>query len=212
MALGTRLTPYKKKLRELGILVTQDPTICDYLAAPAIVRTQKFLCALAAGAPILSSHFVDTCIDDGEIPPVEKFLLKDTVNEKRFKLKLKDVIRRAKASAHRLLDDIAICCTPDIVNGHETYKAIAEANGAKFYLYRGRGGFVLQKSAGEEADLESVYLISGTKPEERKLWPKFEKMASDGGLQPRIVVADWLLDSAMSQEIKWDDSYLVARD
>jgi hypothetical protein len=197
----------------LGILITQDPSSCDYLAAPAIVRTQKFLCALATGATIVSSDFVDICIDDGRIPPIEKFLLKDTANEKRFKLKLKDVARRAKVNAHKLLEDVAICCTADIVNGPETYKAIAEANGAIFYVYRGRGGFVLQKSVGEDDDyVEPVYLLSGTKPEEKNLWPKFEKMASDGGLEPRIVVTDWLLDSAMSQEIKWDNSYLVAND
>jgi len=41
-----------------------------------MVRTQKFLCALASGPTIVSTDFIDTCIKDGEMPEVEDFLLK----------------------------------------------------------------------------------------------------------------------------------------
>jgi hypothetical protein len=178
-----------------------------------MVRTQKFLCALASGATIVSSDFIDVCLESGEMPPVEKYLLKDTPNEKRFQLKLKDAVRRAKFNSRRLLQDIAVCCTADIVNGADTFRAIVEANGGTFYVYRGRGGFVLKRDdnevEGEHHEEEPIYLLSGIKPDEKKLWPKFEQMARDGGMVPRIVVTEWLLDTAMSQEIKWDDSYLT---
>jgi Regulator of Ty1 transposition protein 107 BRCT domain len=174
-----------------------------------MVRTQKFLCALASGATILSSEFIDTCLEEGEVAPVEQFLLKDSDNEKRFKLKLKDAVKRAKINKRRLLQDVAICCTSDINNGPNTFKAIVESNGGTFYVYRGRGGFVLKKDSDEDIIDEPLYLLSGVKPEEKKLWPKFEEMARAGGMQPRIVVTEWLLDTAMSQEMRWDESYLT---
>ncbi len=197
----------------MGILVTQDPYNCTHLAAPCMVRTQKFLCALASGATILSSDFIDVCLESGEMPPVEKYLLKDAPNEKRFKLKLKDAVKRAKFNSRRLLQDVAVCCTADIANGPETFRAIVEANGGIFYVYRGRGGFVLKRDENEEDEdhheNEPIYLLSGLKPDEKKVWPKFEQMARDGGMVPRIVLTEWLLDTAMSQEIKWDDNYLT---
>lgn len=197
----------------MGILVTQDPYNCTHLAAPSMVRTQKFLCALASGATIVSSDFIDVCLESGEMPPVDKYLLRDASNEKRFKLKLKDAVRRAKFNSRRLLQDVAVCCTADIINGPETFRAIVEVNGGTFFVYRGRGGFVLKRDEEEDEEAhheeEPIYLLSGLKPDEKKLWPKFEQMARDGGMVPRIVVTEWLLDTAMSQEIKWDDSYLT---
>jgi hypothetical protein len=177
-----------------------------------MVRTQKFLCALASGAVIVSSDFIDVCLENGEMPPVEQYLLKDAANEKRFKLKLKDAVKRARFNERRLLQDVAVCCTPDIINGPDTFRAIVEANGGIFYVYRGRGGFVLKKGENETEDRpenEPIYLLSGVKPDEKKLWPKFEQMARDGGMVPRIVLTEWLLDTAMSQEIKWHDRYLT---
>src|SRR5438045_6111254 len=111
----------------MGILVSQDPYSCTHLAAPCIVRTQKFLTALASRATILSSDFIDACLKHGQIPPPEQYLLKDMENEKKFGLKLKDSVKRAKANKRRLLQDIAICCTAHIRNGQEPYKAIVEA-------------------------------------------------------------------------------------
>jgi hypothetical protein len=195
----------------MGILVTQDPNHCTHLAAPSLVRTQKFLCALACGATIVSTDFINECIATGELPSVEKFLLKDTQNEKRFQLKLKESIKRAKDNRRHLLHGVAVYCTEQIGNGPDTFKAVVEANGGMFYIYRGRGGAVIKPSnSDDEEEVEPVYLLSGLKPEEKRLWPKFEMMARDGNMEPRIVVTEWILDTAMSQSIKWNPVYLAS--
>lgn len=204
----------KKKLRELGILVVHDATNCTHLAAPAMVRTQKFLCALANGPIIVSTDYIDTCIQKGALPNVDEFLLKDEDNEKKFKLKLKDVVARAKANKRNLLRRVVIYCTVDIPNGPDTFKAIVESNGGQFHLYRGRGGAQIKPTKPEEDDEEPepVYLITGPRPEERRLWPKFVEMAENGNMIPRIVHTEWLLDVAMSQQLKWSDKYLAVND
>ncbi|RDL42012.1 BRCT protein [Venustampulla echinocandica] len=199
----------KKKLRELGIQIVQDPKKCTHLAAPAMVRTKKFLCALAMGPTIVRSDFIDACIKTGEVPDAEDFNLKDSDNEKKFKLKLKDVGRRAKANKRSLLKRVPIYCTQDIPNGPETYEDIVKANGGIFAIYNGKPTIKKTNPAEDEIGPEPVYLITGQKPTERKLWPSFAAMARDGNMLPRIVTTDWILDVAMAQQQKWDDSYLA---
>ncbi len=193
----------------MGILVTQDPKTCTHLAAPNVVRTKKFLCSLASGPEVLSSDFVETCIKQSKLPKVEDFLLKDPENEKKFGVKLKDVVIRAKANRRCLLRQVPIYCTESIANGSTTYKEIVEANGGTIYLYTGRP--VVKKIDPEEDDgpAEPVYLITGHTPKEKALWPTFEQMAKEGNMIPRVVVAEWLLEVAMAQHHKWNMKYLA---
>lgn len=194
----------------MGIHVVQNPLKCTHLAAPTLVRTQKFLCALTVAPIVLSSDFIDACIEKGEVPPCEKFLLKDKTTESRYDLKLKDVIGRAKANKGSLLRLVPICCTAEVPSGTATYDAIVKANGGIMSIYRARPNSTIKKSDPEEDDVvEPVYLISGNRPEERRLWPKFEETAKAGNLEPRIVSTEWLLDVAMSQQLRWDEKYLV---
>ncbi len=178
-----------------------------------MVRTQKFLRTLARGPEVINSSFIDACLDTGKRPDTEKFRLKDTENEKKFGVKLDMAIARARANRGRLLWGIAVYCTAEIRNGFASYQTIAEANGAIFKLYRARSGTTIRPTSAEEdggADPEPVYLISSTSAAEKLLWPKFEDMARKGHMEPRIVAADWLLNVAMTQELVWDDKYLVS--
>lgn len=190
-------------------MVVQDPSSCSHLAAPKMVRTKKFLCALATGPVVVSSEFIDSCIRNKKIPNVKDFLLQDEDSEKKFKLKLHDAISRAKANKRSLLRGVPIYCTTEIPNGPETYKAIVESNGGIFSIYRARGGSTIKPTKPEEDDgpPEPVYLLTGGRPEERKLWDKFSEMAKAGNMIPRIVAHEWLLDVAMSQQLKWSDKY-----
>lgn len=201
-------------MRALGILVTQDPNNCSHLAAPSIIRTQKFLTALASGCTLLSTAFLDTCLDTNELPPLDKFLLKDTANEKKYGIKLKDVLTRAKSNKKHLLRNVVVYCTAEIPNGFETYKAIVEANGGIFSVYRGRGGTIIRPAKeGEEdpTDGDPVYLLTGARSEEKRLWPKFEQMVKDGKMEPKVVSTEWILATAMSQQNVWKPSYLMAK-
>jgi hypothetical protein len=176
-----------------------------------MVRTQKFLCALATGPVIVSSEFIDACIRDGELPDAKDYLLHDQDSEKKFKLKLQDAISRAKENNRGLLRGVPIYCTAEIPNGPETYRAIVQSNGGIFNIYRARGGSTIKPTNPEDDDgpPEPVYLLTGTRPEERKLWDKFSEMAKAGNMIPRVVLHEWLLDVSMSQQLKWSEKYLA---
>lgn len=197
-----------------------DPTNCTHLAAPSIIRTQKFICALAHAPIVLSTSFVDQCLEENKKFSPEKFLLNDPEGEKRLGIKLTDVITRVKENKGRLLQGYSIHCTETVHGGFDTYKSIVEANGGKCLLYRARAGSSTSRVGGIDGDVddtvsdtpEYAYLLSGVAHDEVRLWPKFRVMAQASGKTPRIVRTDWMLDLALSQRVTWHEMYELTED
>lgn len=161
---------------------------------------------------MISSTFIDKALEDGAVPDVDSFILKDKDAETRFDFKLQLSVGRAKANRGRLLQGVPVYCTENIRNGSDSYKAIAEANGAIFKLYRARSGITIKPTTAEEdggAAPDPVYLLSGVSKEEKQMWARFKEMAEKGNMEPRIVSADWLLDVAMAQQVRFDKKFLI---
>ncbi|CAG1976619.1 unnamed protein product [Fusarium graminearum] len=204
----------RKKLREMGIQIVGEGQPCDYLAAPNVVRTVKFLCALSRGPSVISSDFIEQALDTGNLPDVEGFILKDKDAEKKYKIDLEKSVARARANRGKLLLGVPIYCTEKIRNGPDSYRAIAEANGAIFKIYRARSGTTIRPTTAEEegnAPPEPVYLLSSDARDEKALWDRFREMARGGNMEPRVVVPDWLLDVAMAQQVRFDEDFLVEK-
>ena len=201
----------------MGILIVPEVASCTHLASPHILRTQKFICALAHAPVILSTRFVEDCLSQNKRLEPEDYLLQDTEGEKRMGFKLTDSLGRAKSNKGRLLQGYVVFCTENIHGGFETYRSIAQVNGGKCLLYRARAGSTATLRAGEEEETDGpeagssgyVYLISGTTPEEAKLWPKFQQMIEGMGKSPLVVRHDWILDLALSQKHQWRDVYVL---
>lgn len=202
----------RRKLRDVGIQIVQENQPCDYLVAPQVVRTVKFLSALARGAVVLSSEFIEKVLELGQVPEPEDFILKDEDSERRYGFKLEQSMARARANRGKLLRGIPVYCTEKIHNGPESYRSIAEANGAIFKLYRARSGTTIKPTTAEEdgfAKPEPVYLLTGSSADEQQMWERFRDMAEKGNMEPRIVAADWLLDVAMAQQVRFKDKFLI---
>ena len=195
-----------------------DAITCTHLAAPNIVRTEKFICALAHAPTIVSTDFIDDCLDQDELLDPDDYLLDDEDGEKRLGYKLSDSLRLAQKNKGKLLKGYAIYCTESIHGGFETYRAIINVNGGKCHLYRARAGSHTGLQSNQEEDEpqpgdrrtpQHIYLISGVTPEEARLWPKFRQMAAEMGKIPRVVRNDWMLNLALSQEVHWKDTYAL---
>lgn len=177
-----------------------------------MVRTVKFLCALARGPTVISSTYIDKILETGKVPDVDEFILHDKETEKRYSFSLEKSVARAKSNRGKLLLGVPIYCTEKIRNGPDSYKAIAEANSAIFMIYRARSGTTIRPTTAEEdgnAPPEPVYLLSSNTPEEKALWERFQDMARKGNMEPRVVAPDWLLDVAMAQQVRFDKKFLV---
>lgn len=161
---------------------------------------------MAYAPTILSIAFIDECLEKNEFLNPEDFLLQDKANEKRFHISLAESQKRAKENRNKLLEGRTIYCVENIHGGFDTYKSIIEANGGQCNLYRGRPGTMVpsrradsETSTAEEAALAEVFLISGQ--DQERLWSRFRQMAEGSRKIPRIVRSEWLIESAMAQEI-----------
>ncbi|KAL8949659.1 MAG: hypothetical protein Q9222_004260 [Ikaeria aurantiellina] len=218
---GKREAEDKNRLRDMGILVTQDPLHCTHLASPSIVRTKKFVCALARAPMVISTDFVNDCLAKNSRLEPEDYLLSDPAGEQKVGCKLSDAVSRAKNHRGHLLRGMSLYCTETVKGGFDVFKAITEANGGKCLLYKARAGSTIASKAGgqedEPEDMDTddpqyIYLISGSTPAEAALWPKFRQMVQGTGKLPRIAETDWLLNSALRQELHWDEIYALSEE
>ncbi len=161
---------------------------------------------------MVSSGWIEECLDTKSLADPKGYLLRDKDNERKFGLSLQTSVERARKNKGKLLWNVPIYCTASIKNGTDSYKAIAEANGAIFMVYAARSGTTIKPTSPEDdvGGPEPVYLLSTTNAEEKKLWKKFEDMARKGNMEPRVVASDWLLDVVMKQELGFDRRYLVS--
>ncbi|GLA36930.1 hypothetical protein AnigIFM63309_003428 [Aspergillus niger] len=204
----------KRQLRELGILVVQDARRCSHLAAPSILRTPKFVNALAYGPAIVSIDFITQCLEKDELLDPADFPLKDDASEKKYGFSLEEAKMNAKKNKNKLLRGYQIHCVETIRGGFDAFKSIVDANGGDCSLFRGRVSYRSQREESEEESSgdddrsrKEVYLLSSTSADHTKLWPRFRQMVLNRGKTPRIVRVDWLLDIAMSQTLRAADAY-----
>jgi hypothetical protein len=212
-------------LRQLGVLLTQDPKEVDILVAPKLLRTKKFVCALAGAPLVVDTSFLDAALDKKELvenPP----MLKDRDGEERLGFRLTESLNRARQNNRKLFGGWSIHVTKDVKGGFDTYKDIITLNGGEALLYVGRTGASMAKrraqddpaaghesqNQGEDDEFDCVYLVSGESGPEIKMWKTFRKEAEKHDLRARIVTPDWVLNAALSQEIVFREKYLLDED
>ena len=210
----------RQTLRQMGVQLIQDPSNVDILVAPKILRTRKFVCALASAPLVVDTTYLDHALKQKSLQESPS-LLQDHDTEYRLGFKLSEALDRAKINNHKLLRGWHIFVTKDVAPGFETYKEIIELNGGDAYLYAGRTGMTLPRrrlrddpEAGEESqhqgadeEFDFAYLVSGVSAGEQKLWKAFRDITRKQGLEARVVKNDWLLNAAMAQEVTWRDEW-----
>lgn len=169
---------------------------------------------MAGGPTLLSINFVEQCLAQRKLLDPNDFPLRDDEGELRYRMKLPQAIQRARTNSGDLLRGRTIYVTEDVHGGFDTYRAIVEVNGGECRLFRGRTNInILGDDKRDEDSIEGrIYLVSGTSASEGKLWPKFRSMVEQCGKEPRIVKTDWILDLALSQELRYDSQYSLTEE
>src|SRR4051812_30269450 len=104
-------------MREIGLYITDDSRRVDLLCAPKIVRTRKFVSALACAPTVVSTSYLDYALKHNKLPPPEKHLLHDREFEKQHKFRLHEALERAKQNKNHLLRNWTIFCTEKVTGG-----------------------------------------------------------------------------------------------
>jgi hypothetical protein len=181
----------------------EEAAQCTYLAAPQLVRTEKFCCALARAPVIVSTKWVEDCIEQEELLDTDGYLLKDKEGEKRLNLNLAQSLARAKKNGGQLLGGQNVFCTKGVHGGVEVCRKIVEANGGICVQFKGT------KKPANVPDSEKYILLSGDSAADKAMWPKFKTMAHNAGRAFVIYRSDWLLETAMNQQIEWNDKHTI---
>lgn len=194
----------RKTLQELGIEIVSDAAMATHVAVPKVVRSAKFLTALAQGLEMISTTYIDHCLKEQEFLDPGDYQLSD-VGEYRDQItSIADILRNAKVNKQKLLKGYVLYGTDKVTGGFETMKSVVEANGGTLTPYRGRTVKIPGPEANSQSDDPHVfaYLITNESAEERRLWPKFLKAAEESQRTGRVLRSEWLYRTALQQEIQ----------
>ncbi|KAF8058683.1 hypothetical protein FPV67DRAFT_1523362 [Lyophyllum atratum] len=183
-----------KVLTKLGVKITTRPAECTHLLAPHLVRTEKFLCALANAPFILTEKWATesaaakTLLDEG------KYFLNDKGNEGKFDFVLADALARAKELQGTLFSKMVFYITPKVPIDIKLLKNVVTACGGQVNT---QPPTLRILNASPER-----FIISC--PEDASIWRPVAQAHP-------VYTHELILTSALKQEINWkNESYRVA--
>ncbi|KDQ26961.1 hypothetical protein PLEOSDRAFT_168763 [Pleurotus ostreatus PC15] len=175
-----------KRLVKLGVKMVEKASECTHLLAPHLVRTEKFLCAIAVNAFILKSEWATASAAANELLPEETYFLEDDANERKYNVKLADVLLRAKSNQGQLFAKKTFHVTPKVSIDLKLLKNVIAANG---------GQMTTQAPTSRTFNSENKYLISC--PEDASIWRPFAQHRP-------VYTTELVLSGALKQEVDWD--------
>lgn len=140
---------------KLGVTFTTRPSECTHLLAQGVVRTEKFLCALAMQSYILSEQWAIASADAKKLlrasfslfhrdilPSIrtahlaeEHFVLKDKVGEDKYNVDLARALRLSKKNQGKLLQGHTFYVTPRVSIDTKLLKNVVNACGGQVRLF-----------------------------------------------------------------------------
>ncbi|KIP02673.1 hypothetical protein PHLGIDRAFT_111799 [Phlebiopsis gigantea 11061_1 CR5-6] len=183
-----------RALTKMGVKFTTKPLECTHLVARAIVRTEKFLVAMAVAPHIVTDKWVEACVSKKKIMPEKDYILKDPDNEKRYHYKLADALSRAHKKGRKLFEGKTFYVTPKVPVDAKLLKAVITAGG---------GQFSSQNPTVRILKGHSSRFVVST-PADVSIW---RPLAEQGF---PVYSQELVLTSVLRQEVDWDDkAYFV---
>ncbi|KAG8940759.1 hypothetical protein FRC03_005125, partial [Tulasnella sp. 419] len=118
-----------KALSKLGAKQTGDVRECTHLIAKSIVRTLKFMCALARGVHIVSPDWVRQSATSKRLLDETDFQLQDPAGEKKYNFKLSESLARARL--RRIFKSHIFYVTPNVQTDKNILRDIVACNGGE---------------------------------------------------------------------------------
>lgn len=121
----------KKSMGRLGVQFTTNPAECTHLVTKALVRTEKFLCAMARAPIVVTDKWVETCAYTKRLIIEDDFLLHDPEHERKFGFKLDEALERARENGGKLFSGMTFYITPRVPVETKLLKNVIAAGGGK---------------------------------------------------------------------------------
>ncbi|KAG1786369.1 uncharacterized protein HD556DRAFT_1248380 [Suillus plorans] len=197
MTTGIQLTDDTiKRLNKLGAKMTTKPNDCTHLVAKGIVRTEKFLCAIASSPFVLTEGWVNSSVRTGKLLPETDFLISDPESERKWNFKLSASLERAKREdgGEGLLKGMTFYVTPKVEIDLKLLKAVIASAGGQ-----------VQTSKPTTRILKANrnrHVISC--PADQSIW----RPLVDEGYT--IYSTELILLAVLTQEIRWKDDNCIS--
>ncbi|KAJ7496761.1 hypothetical protein FB451DRAFT_202760 [Mycena latifolia] len=183
-----------KALANLGAKVTARPTECTHLIVEKLLRTEKFLCALAGAPFILMKQWAEDSAAEGSLMPEDDYLLQDDAAESKYGFRLSEAVVRARELKGKLFKDHVFYVTPKVHTNPALLRSVVLAHGGQIILTN------QQLSSRILAKDPNRYVISCEAD---------EKMCSQLPPGHPIYSQELVLTSALKQEIDWSAHRIV---
>ncbi|PBK74517.1 hypothetical protein ARMSODRAFT_952169 [Armillaria solidipes] len=177
-----------KHLLKLGVKLTTRPSECTHLLAPHVVRTEKFLCALAISPWILSPEWATDSTASNKLLPEENYLLQDQTNERKYDFQLSDAVAKAKTLKGQLFAKRIFYVTAKVSVDHKLLKNVITAFGGQISTQTPTIR-VLKSSSNR-------HVISCD--EDISIWRPIAQ-------QFPVYTQELVLTGALKQEVEWDN-------
>ncbi|KAI5824019.1 hypothetical protein K523DRAFT_420809 [Schizophyllum commune Tattone D] len=183
-------------LNKLGVKVVTKPHECTHLVVARIVRTSKFLCALPHVSHLVSEEWARQSAAQKKLLPESDFPVVDKEGEKKQRIKLTEVVERARALKGKLFAGHTFFITHKTTMDRDLLRSIITANGGQLSSTNAPTVRTFKN------DPKTKHLISSK--EDAPVW---RPIASEGF---KVYTGEVVLDSALRQEVDWDnESYVL---
>ncbi|KAI0246563.1 hypothetical protein BJV78DRAFT_1253485 [Lactifluus subvellereus] len=178
----------EKALVKLGARVGVKPDECTHLVVKTLARTEKLLCAMAVAPALVTEKWVRDSIVTKKLLPIDKYVLSDPVNEKKWNFKLADALKRAKANKGQLFAGKIFYVTNKVPLDKKLLKNVISAHGGQIRQQNPTVRALNGKASAHH------YVISC--PEDASIW---RPIAEAGHA---IYSQEFILSAALTQEIR----------
>lgn len=117
-----------KTIQDLGGEVVTDTEDCSVLVTDKMRRTEKFLCMVGRGVPIVSSSWIQQSKLQGRFADPWSYILEDKENERKWGMGLGTTLVLVKLRGP-LLNGLSFHVTKNVVPTPQQFKEIIESAG-----------------------------------------------------------------------------------
>ena len=215
---------YLQNMKRLGVEFTTKASECTHLVARSIVRTEKFLSAMAVGPIILTEKWIHTCVSTKHLLSTllscvvnlnaeyvieeEDYILKDPTNEEKYDFVLDEALERARSHKGKLFAGITFLITRKVPVEATLLKNVVTAGGGQVRVICSFNMLALSHHAFSQVVLNATptprirqsvnkYVISCAA--DVSIW---RPLAHQG---VPIYSQELILNSALRQELDWDN-------
>ena len=192
---------------------------CTHLAAPHILRTEKFLCALAYAPTVVSLKWVYDCLEKDTVLGMslltrltsdpKLYPLRDRENEKKYEFLLDESVSRARDNRGQLFKNYQVYISNSL-SVHSALLRIVETNS-------GEARVVSSTIKGRARIMRTDYvravnqiLICDPTAEDQGLRNKFQEEVKPGNLKAGVYTPEWILRSVLRQKIAEDADIIIS--